>query len=120
MTVSNLETVPEEIICAEGGRTAAIELLAPREVPLGGPSKTPGNSNKARSQHIKQACESAQGLPDVDTPRRDRQNWSLTAVTYALLSAFATRIHRQKWMFPVLVHCRRDAVRHPPAGGVPV
>jgi len=39
--MSNLETVPEEIICAEGGRTAAIEFLAPRDVPLGGPRAMP-------------------------------------------------------------------------------
>jgi len=39
--VSNPKTVPEEIICAEGGRTAAIEFLAPRDVPLGGPRAMP-------------------------------------------------------------------------------
>ena len=39
--MSNLETVPEEIICAEGGRAAAIEFLAPRDVPLGGPRAMP-------------------------------------------------------------------------------
>jgi hypothetical protein len=36
-SMSNLGKVPEEIICTEGGRTAAVELLSPREVPLGGP-----------------------------------------------------------------------------------
>jgi redox-sensitive bicupin YhaK (pirin superfamily) len=39
--MSNLETVPEEIICAEGGRAAPIEFLAPRDVPLGGPRAMP-------------------------------------------------------------------------------
>ena len=39
--MSNPKTVPEEIICAEGGRTAAIEFLAPRDVPLGGPRAMP-------------------------------------------------------------------------------
>lgn len=39
--MSNLESIPEEIICAEGGRSAPVELLAPREVPLGGPRAMP-------------------------------------------------------------------------------
>ena len=39
--MSNLETVPEEIICTEGARTNEVEFLAPREVPLGGPRAMP-------------------------------------------------------------------------------
>jgi quercetin 2,3-dioxygenase len=39
--MSNVETVPEEMVCAEGAGTAAVELLAPREVPLGGPRAMP-------------------------------------------------------------------------------
>jgi redox-sensitive bicupin YhaK (pirin superfamily) len=39
--MSNLEKVPEEIVCSEGGRTAPVELLRPREVPLGGPRAMP-------------------------------------------------------------------------------
>jgi redox-sensitive bicupin YhaK (pirin superfamily) len=44
--MSNLETVPEEIICTEGARgaegaAAGVEFLAPREVPLGGPRAMP-------------------------------------------------------------------------------
>jgi hypothetical protein len=38
--MSNLEEVPEEIICTEGGRTAAVELLS-REVPLRGARAMP-------------------------------------------------------------------------------
>lgn len=39
--MSNLETVPEEVICAEGAGTDEIEFLTPREVPLGGPRAMP-------------------------------------------------------------------------------
>ena len=39
--MSNLEAVPEEIVCTEGASTAGIEFLAPREVPLGGPRAMP-------------------------------------------------------------------------------
>ncbi|MDQ0680494.1 redox-sensitive bicupin YhaK (pirin superfamily) [Arthrobacter pascens] len=39
--MSNLESVPQEIICAEGDMAAPVELLAPREVPLGGPRAMP-------------------------------------------------------------------------------
>lgn len=39
--MSNLEAVPEEIVCTEGAPAAAIEFLAPREVPLGGPRAMP-------------------------------------------------------------------------------
>jgi quercetin 2,3-dioxygenase len=39
--VSNLETVPEEIVCTENASGAAIEFLTPREVPLGGPRAMP-------------------------------------------------------------------------------
>ena len=39
--MSNLEAVPEEIVCTEGASAAGIEFLAPREVPLGGPRAMP-------------------------------------------------------------------------------
>jgi quercetin 2,3-dioxygenase len=39
--MSNLETAPEEIICAEMAGTKEVELLVPREVPLGGPRAMP-------------------------------------------------------------------------------
>ena len=39
--MSNLEATPEEIVCTEGDRTAGVEFLAPREVPLGGPRAIP-------------------------------------------------------------------------------
>ena len=35
--MSNLETAPEEVVCSDHHACAAIELLAPRNVPLGGP-----------------------------------------------------------------------------------
>jgi redox-sensitive bicupin YhaK (pirin superfamily) len=35
--VSNVETRPVELICASGGSTPAVEVLAARDVPLGGP-----------------------------------------------------------------------------------
>jgi hypothetical protein len=39
--MSNLETFPEEIVCTEGDHAEAIEFLAPRNVPLGGPRAMP-------------------------------------------------------------------------------
>lgn len=39
--MSNLEAVPEEMLCGEEGRPAGIEFLPPREVPLGGPRAMP-------------------------------------------------------------------------------
>jgi quercetin 2,3-dioxygenase len=35
--VSNVETAPDEVLCAPGAEPAAVEILTPREVPLGGP-----------------------------------------------------------------------------------
>ena len=37
MVMSNLETAPEELVCNDHHACAGIELLAPRNVPLGGP-----------------------------------------------------------------------------------
>ncbi|WP_314193068.1 pirin family protein [uncultured Arthrobacter sp.] len=39
--MSNLETFPEEIVCTEGDHAEAVEFLAPRMVPLGGPRAMP-------------------------------------------------------------------------------
>jgi quercetin 2,3-dioxygenase len=35
--VSNVETAPDEVLCAPGDERTAVEILTPREVPLGGP-----------------------------------------------------------------------------------
>ncbi|WP_327092945.1 pirin family protein [Nonomuraea sp. NBC_01738] len=39
--MSNLETDPDEIVCTEGGTEGGVEVLAGREVPLGGPRAMP-------------------------------------------------------------------------------
>jgi quercetin 2,3-dioxygenase len=39
--MSNLETLPQEILCGEDGQPEGIEFLPPREVPLGGPRAMP-------------------------------------------------------------------------------
>ena len=39
--MSNLETFPDEIVCTEGDHAEAVEFLAPRNVPLGGPRAMP-------------------------------------------------------------------------------
>lgn len=35
--MSNQEMRPDELVCAEGEAVPGVEIIAPREVPLGGP-----------------------------------------------------------------------------------